>query len=96
VKVTLDESISKVVPVKAYIVGAPEGGYKMESFTVEPPSVAVQGAKAEVSRLFLLRTEPVRDGYLSPEIEIRGFSAFKRVCAICCDYKECLERTAFS
>jgi cysteine synthase A len=44
----------------------------------------------------LLRTEPVRDGYLSPEIEIRGFSAFKRVCAICCDYKECLERTAFS
>jgi cysteine synthase A len=40
----------------------------------------------------LLRPEPVRDGYLSPEIEIRGFRAFKRVCAICCDYQECLER----
>jgi cysteine synthase A len=33
----------------------------------------------------LLRAEPVRDGYLSPEVEFTGFSAMQRVCAMCCD-----------
>lgn len=31
----------------------------------------------------LLRDEPVRDGYLSPEIELTGYESFKRVCATC-------------
>jgi cysteine synthase A len=31
----------------------------------------------------LLRTEPVRDGYLSPRVEITGFRAFMRVCSFC-------------
>jgi len=33
----------------------------------------------------LLRPEPVRDGYLSPEITILGFRALGRVCAMCFD-----------
>jgi cysteine synthase A len=33
----------------------------------------------------LLRTEPVRDGYLSPDVEVIGFRAFQRVCAACID-----------
>jgi len=39
----------------------------------------------------LLREEPPQDGYLSPEVELRGFRAFKRVCHTCCDPAECLE-----
>jgi len=31
----------------------------------------------------LLRSEPVREGYLSPEIEVTGFRAFMRVCGFC-------------
>jgi cysteine synthase A len=31
----------------------------------------------------LLRPEPVRDGYLSPDVVIEGFRAFPRVCAMC-------------
>jgi cysteine synthase len=31
----------------------------------------------------LLRTEPVREEYLSPSIEVAGFRAFMRVCAMC-------------
>ena len=31
----------------------------------------------------LLRSEPVREGYMSPEIEIVGFRAFNRVCDMC-------------
>ena len=33
----------------------------------------------------LLRTEPVKDGYLSPDIEVVGFSALPRVCTMCFD-----------
>lgn len=33
----------------------------------------------------LLRPEPVRDGYLSPEIELLGFRAYPRACAMCFD-----------
>lgn len=31
----------------------------------------------------LLRDEPVREGYLSPEIDLVGYESFKRVCATC-------------
>lgn len=39
----------------------------------------------------LLREEPARDGFLSPDIELLGFRAFKRVCHTCCDPSDCLE-----
>jgi cysteine synthase A len=31
----------------------------------------------------LLREEPVRDGYLSPEVELVSYEAFRRVCHTC-------------
>jgi cysteine synthase A len=37
----------------------------------------------------LLRQEPVRDGYLAPEVELIGFDSHKRVCVTCCDYPDC-------
>lgn len=33
----------------------------------------------------LLRQEPVRDGYLAPHVEVLGFRALQRVCAMCVD-----------
>jgi len=39
----------------------------------------------------LLREEPVKDGFLSPEVEFIGFSSYKRVCKTCCDPVICLE-----
>jgi cysteine synthase A len=38
----------------------------------------------------LLRDEPVKDGYLAPEIALQCFRAFKRVCHTCCDPIDCL------
>jgi len=38
----------------------------------------------------LLREEPVKPGFLSPEVELLGVRAFKRVCHTCCDPQECL------
>jgi len=39
----------------------------------------------------LLRDEPVKDGFLSPRVELLGFRTFKRVCHTCCDPVDCLE-----
>ena len=40
----------------------------------------------------LLRNEPVKEGYLSPDVELLGYEAFKRVCHTCCDMEECIEK----
>jgi cysteine synthase A len=39
----------------------------------------------------LLKDEPVMGGFLSPEIELLSFRAFKRVCHTCCDPTDCVE-----
>lgn len=39
----------------------------------------------------LLEEEPPKDGYLSCDVKLLGFRAFKRVCQTCCDPPECLE-----
>ncbi len=39
----------------------------------------------------LLRDEPRREGFLSPDIRLLGFRGFKRVCHTCCDPLECEE-----
>jgi len=38
----------------------------------------------------LMREEPVKDGFLTPDVELHGFHGFKRVCHTCCDPAECL------
>jgi cysteine synthase A len=39
----------------------------------------------------LLADEPVKDEFLSKDIELTGFGAFKRVCHTCCDPADCME-----
>jgi len=40
----------------------------------------------------LLRDEPVRVEYLSPEIELIEYRVFKRVCQVCCDMHDCTQQ----
>jgi cysteine synthase len=40
----------------------------------------------------LLRKEPVKDGYLSPDVELIDFKAYKRVCHTCCDMDDCEQK----
>jgi cysteine synthase A len=42
----------------------------------------------------LLRAEPVKADFLTPEIELLRFRAFKRVCQTCCDPFDCIEAQA--
>ncbi len=39
----------------------------------------------------LLRSEPVKEGFLTPHVDLLGFRALKRVCQTCCDPVECAE-----
>lgn len=39
----------------------------------------------------LLRSEPVKEGFLTPRVELLGFSALKRVCHTCCNPLDCLD-----
>jgi cysteine synthase A len=43
----------------------------------------------------LLRKEPVKNGYLSPEIELTDYIAYKRVCHTCCDFMDCEQKMSF-
>jgi len=38
----------------------------------------------------LLGQEPVKPEFLSPDVELLGFSAYKRVCRTCCDPGDCM------
>ncbi len=40
----------------------------------------------------LLRNEPVKDGYLSTDVELLNFQAYNRVCQTCCDLYDCNQR----
>jgi cysteine synthase A len=44
----------------------------------------------------LLREEPVRAEYLTPDVTLERFSAFKRVCRTCCDPAECVMPEVFA
>ena len=42
----------------------------------------------------LMKEEPLKDGLLFPDVELKGFSALKRVCDTCCEPEGCLEKTS--
>ncbi len=39
----------------------------------------------------LLREEPVKNGFLSIEVDLLGFQTYKRVCVTCCDPVDCVQ-----
>jgi cysteine synthase A len=41
----------------------------------------------------LFKEEAVMDDFLSPDVGLTGFRAFKRVCHLCCDPTLCTEAT---
>lgn len=39
----------------------------------------------------LMRTEPIKDDFMTPDVELSDFRALKRVCHTCCDPSDCAE-----
>ena len=59
VKVKLDETFSRTLPVNPVLTGEPGKGYFVSSIRVEPERVAIKGLKSDVLRLYILKTEPI-------------------------------------
>ncbi|HMK61345.1 MAG TPA: CdaR family protein [Dissulfurispiraceae bacterium] len=59
VRITLDESTARDVDVKPYVVGEPAKGYEITRIITHPQIVRVEGPKTEMSRLSILRTDPL-------------------------------------
>jgi hypothetical protein len=59
VKVKIDETVAKTVKVIPIIIGDPAKGYRVESFTVEPKSVIIEGIMTEIKKVKSVQTEPI-------------------------------------
>lgn len=59
IKVSLDESVKRNLTVTPYIVGELAAGFEVKKVSVEPVFVSVEGARTEMARLPILRTEPI-------------------------------------
>jgi len=56
---TIERQLKKSVTVKPHIVGAPEKGYKISAIHVEPKTVLLEGPESAVSKVDVVRTEPI-------------------------------------
>jgi YbbR domain-containing protein len=59
VRVTLDESVSRNIIVSPYVIGVPTAGFEVKKIVVDPSHVNVEGARTEMARLAILRTDPL-------------------------------------
>ncbi len=58
-RVRLDETVSRPVPVVPVLTGSPGAGYYQKSVSVKPGTVSIHGLKTEVRKIRELRTEPL-------------------------------------
>lgn len=59
VKIKLDETVAKTVPVTPILAGEPRDGFVVRAIKVEPKSVVIKGLKSEVRKLRVVKTEPL-------------------------------------
>lgn len=58
-KIYMDEKSQKIVPVKVILTGNPAKGFHIVSVTSEPSTIKIEGAKKELDRIRVIKTEPV-------------------------------------
>ena len=59
VSLVLEERMHKNVSVKPVIVGLPAKGFSVESITITPDKVKIDGPKSRVKRVYSVKTEPL-------------------------------------
>ena len=87
-----------LIPVQSFAVGISSGANFLGALKLQNE----MGKDAVVVTVFadsnkkylstdLMNDEPVKEGFLSPNVELLDFRAFKRVCHTCCDPSDCVE-----
>lgn len=69
VKVVFEETVSKKVPIKPEVTGSPEQGYAVKRIEVSPEEVDIEGAKSEVRKVGVMRTEPIDISGLAEDLK---------------------------
>ncbi len=59
IKIKVEQTISKEVPVKVRTAGRPARGFRVISVDVEPQVITIEGAKSVINRIKSLNTEDV-------------------------------------
>lgn len=59
VRIFFEETASRKVPVKPVVTGSPESGYYVRSVSAAPTEVLIEGAKSEVAKVGVVKTEPI-------------------------------------
>lgn len=59
VKVSLDETVSRVVPVRPYITGSPEKPFALTAIKGSPATIRIEGPKSEIEKITMIRTDPI-------------------------------------
>lgn len=72
VKVYLDKKAQKMVPVRAVIVGNPEKGFIIRSIELDPSKINIEGAKKELDRIQIIKTEPIEIEGIKENISIQA------------------------
>jgi cysteine synthase A len=85
----------KLASTLGLAVGISSGANFLGALAVQDaidPDAAVVTVFADSNKKYLstdlLKTEPVRDGYLAPEVELLGFETVARVCVLCPSFEQ--------
>ncbi|GAB5045828.1 CdaR family protein [Thermodesulfovibrio sp. TK110] len=71
VKVYMDEKSQKEVPVKVVLSGSPARGFYVASVSSEPHTIKIEGAKKELNRIRVIKTEPVDIEGINEDLKIQ-------------------------
>jgi YbbR domain-containing protein len=61
-----------MVPVRAVIVGNPEKGFIIRSIELDPSKINIEGAKKELDRIQIIKTEPIDIEGIKENISIQA------------------------
>ncbi len=71
VKLYMDEKSYKTVPVKVRLTGSPAKGFTVVSVTSEPSQIRIEGAKKELERIHVIKTETLDIDGISEDLSFQ-------------------------
>ncbi|MCS7164127.1 MAG: CdaR family protein [Thermodesulfovibrio sp.] len=72
IKIYLDEKSQKIVPVKVVLTGNPSKGFYVAAVSSEPSSIKIEGAKRELDRIRVIKTETIDIEGISEDLNIQA------------------------
>lgn len=72
IKIYMDEKTQKIVPIRVVLSGKPAKDFYIASVSSDPSSIKIEGAKKELNRIRVIKTEPIDIEGLSEDLKIQA------------------------